>query len=58
MFEESQDKTLEQLLNAFAAARAKNLATLDSFNITTEKLSLPGLHPSLDAVTLGNLLFT
>lgn len=58
MFEESRGKTLEQLLDAFAEARAQNLATLDTLNITAEKLSLTGVHPSLGTVTLGNLLAT
>lgn len=58
MFEESPGKTLEQLLDAFAEARAANLATLDTFGITAEKLALTGVHPSLGTITLGNLLST
>ena len=58
MFEESQGKTLERLLDAFAEARTQNLATLDSLGITAEKLALTGAHPTLGTVTLGNLLST
>ncbi|HEX9037414.1 MAG TPA: DinB family protein [Ktedonobacterales bacterium] len=58
MFEESQGKTLEQLLDAFAAARAANLTTLDGLRVTPDQLALKGTHPSLGPVTLGNLLAT
>lgn len=58
MFEESQGKSLEQLLAAFASARARNLETLDSLDITPEKLALKGWHPALGKVTLANLLST
>lgn len=58
MFEESRGKTLEQLLDAFAEARATNLATLATFNVTPEMLALKGSHPALGTVTLGNLLST
>ena len=58
MFEESRGNTLEQLLDAFAEVRAQNLTTLDTFDITPEKLAIRGVHPSLGTVTLGNLLST
>jgi uncharacterized damage-inducible protein DinB len=58
MFEDSQGKTLDQLLAAFAQARARNLDTLASLDITPDKLTLKGLHPSLGSVTLSNLLAT
>lgn len=58
MFEESAGKSLEKLLDAFAVARAANLSTLSELEITPEKLALKGTHPSLGAVTLGNVLAT
>lgn len=58
MFEESQGKTLGQLLAAFVEARARNLETLASLDITPEKLARRGLHPSLGPVTLANVLST
>ncbi len=56
MFEESQGKTLEQLLDAFAVTREANLETLAGLGITPDQLALKGTHPSLGPVTLGNLL--
>jgi len=58
MFEESQGKTLEQLLDAFTEARNANLAALADLHITLEMLMTKGTHPSLGTVTLGNLLST
>jgi uncharacterized damage-inducible protein DinB len=58
MFEESAGKSLDELLDAFAAARATNLATLHGIAVTPETLALTGAHPALGAVTLGNLLAT
>lgn len=58
MFEESQGKTLAQLLDAFAKARSANLTALAGFHITPEMLTARGTHPSLGVVTLGNLLST
>src|SRR5262249_12860300 len=39
MMEKFKDYSLEQLLDAFAEARAQNLATLRGLNITPEKLA-------------------
>ena len=58
MFDESAGKSLDELLDAFAATREANLATLHTLDITPEKLVLKGTHPSLGAVTLSNLLST
>jgi uncharacterized damage-inducible protein DinB len=58
MFEDYQGYSLDQLLEAFARVRAKNLATLDKIGITPEKLALTGTHPSLGTVTLSQLLST
>jgi uncharacterized damage-inducible protein DinB len=58
MFEKYQGASLDQLLDAFAAARERNLATLDELDVTPEKLALKGTHPSLGTVTLSQLLAT
>ncbi|HEV8194320.1 MAG TPA: DinB family protein [Ktedonobacterales bacterium] len=58
MFEKYEGLSLDQLLEAFAQARARNLATLSELHITPEKLSLKGLHPALGTVTLSQLLAT
>jgi uncharacterized damage-inducible protein DinB len=58
MFEQSQGRSLDQLLAAFAEARTKNLETLRELRITPEKLTLTGAHPALGTVTLSQLLAT
>jgi hypothetical protein len=58
MFEKSQGRSLDQLLAAFAEARARNLATLGEWYITPQKLALTGTHPALGTVTLSQLLST
>jgi hypothetical protein len=58
MFERYKDFSLDQLLEAFSQARARNLATLSELRITPEKLSLKGTHPALGTVTLSQLLAT
>ena len=55
---ESKGKTLEQLLDEFAALRAANIATVRAMNLKPSDLDRRGLHPSLGTVTLGNLLAT
>ena len=57
-FEKSKGKTLDELIETFAASRAKSLATLREMNLTEEKLRLKGLHPELGEVTLEQLLAT
>ncbi len=56
MFEKDQSVPLNDLLVAFAEARANNLATLDAWNITPQRLALAGTHPALGRVTLSQLL--
>jgi hypothetical protein len=51
-------KTIDELLDEFAQLRHKSLDALHGFHLTEEKLALPGKHPELGAVTLGNLLAT
>jgi uncharacterized damage-inducible protein DinB len=58
MFQDYQGHSLDQLLEAFAEARAKNLAALDEMGITPQKLAVTGTHPSLGTVTLSQLLST
>ena len=57
-FGKSKDKTLDELLEIFAASRAKSLETLREMNLTEEKLQLKGIHPELGEVTLEQLLAT
>lgn len=55
-FKESEGKSLESLLDEFAALRAENLAKLRGWQITESQLSLEGIHPAFGAVTLKQLL--
>lgn len=55
---ESQRKSLEQLLDEFAALRSENLRHLRALNLRLEHLALRGRHPALGVVTLSQLLAT
>jgi hypothetical protein len=55
---ESQDKSLEQLLDDFARLRSENLAALRALNLQPEDLARRGRHPALGVVTLSELLAT
>lgn len=55
---ETQDKSLEQLLDEFARLRMENLAALHALNLQPEDLTRRGTHPALGAVTLAELLAT
>ena len=57
-FEESNRKTLEDLLDEFAALRERNLATLREMKIGAGDFEKPGQHPALGRVTLKELLAT
>jgi hypothetical protein len=57
-FEESKGKTLEELLDEFAALRKRNLATLGEMKIGADNLEKTGQHPALVRVTLKELLAT
>lgn len=57
-FEKSRGKSLNDLLDEFAALRRGNLAALAELQLTPEQLSLRGRHPELGTVTLGQLLAT
>jgi hypothetical protein len=53
-----EHKSIEELLDEFAALRRQSLVRLHSLQLTDEQLSLPGKHPDLGAVTLSHLLAT
>src|SRR6476661_9540857 len=55
---ETQNKSLEQLLDDFARLRRENLAALKALNLQPEDLSRRGRHPALGVVTLSQLLAT
>jgi hypothetical protein len=55
---ESQDKSLEQLLEDFARLRRENLVALQALNLQQEDLTRRGRHPALGVVTLSQLLAT
>ena len=57
-YEESKGKSLQQLLDEFAAIRKENMAWFRSLNLTEEDLDRKGMHPVLGEVTLRNLLAT
>jgi hypothetical protein len=58
MFEESQGKPLNELLDTFETERADCLSTLQSFRISASDLMKTGRHPELGEVTLEQLLAT
>jgi uncharacterized glyoxalase superfamily protein PhnB/uncharacterized damage-inducible protein DinB len=53
-----QSIPLASLLEEFADLRARNLATLSSWQLSEAQLALPGEHPELGPVTLRQLLAT
>ena len=57
-FEESKGRTLDELLDEFAARRRDNLAQLASMRLAPDDLARTGFHPMLGSVTLGHLLAT
>jgi DinB superfamily len=57
-FEASRGKSLGELLDTFAEARAISLHRLQSLGLTGDDLDRRGLHPELGSVTLGELLST
>lgn len=56
--QESQGKTLEELLDTFEELRAESLATLQGMELDEARLDLTGTHPAFGAVTLRQLLAT
>jgi uncharacterized damage-inducible protein DinB len=57
-FEESRDKTMNQLLDEFERLRKANLAAMRDLRLTSKDLEKRGTHPALGEVTLENLLAT
>jgi len=55
---ETQNKSLEQLLDDFTRLRRENLAALQALNLQPEDLNRRGRHPALGVVTLSQLLAT
>jgi len=51
-------ESLAALLDAFAGARAANLATLAGWRLGDAQLARTGVHPEFGTVTLGQLLAT
>jgi hypothetical protein len=49
-------KTIEELLNTFAALRQESLQELSALKLESTTLSRTGTHPALGQVTLGQLL--
>lgn len=56
--EESKGKSLQQLLDEFAAIRKENMIWFKALNLTEQHLDNKGMHPVLGEVTLRNLLST
>jgi hypothetical protein len=56
--QQSQGKSLEQLLDEFARVRSENLDELRAFNLHQQDLERRGRHPALGVVTLSELLAT
>lgn len=50
--------TLDALLDRFAELRRVNLETVRGWGLSADQLALPGRHPELGPVTLGQLLAT
>ena len=57
-FERFKGRSMDELLGMFEEARRANLEALRAMGITPEQLDLPGMHPELGPVTLGQLLAT
>jgi DinB superfamily len=57
-YEESKGKSLQQLLNEFAAIRKANIIWFKALNLTETDLDKKGVHPVLGEVTLRHLLAT
>ncbi|MFN8581175.1 MAG: DinB family protein [Gemmatimonadaceae bacterium] len=52
----NRGRTLDSLLDEFAALRVQSLSELRSWQLTEAQLELTGRHPSLGVVTLRQLL--
>lgn len=56
MYESSRGKSIDDLLDAFARARARNIHDLRALGLTPARLETRGHHPDLGPVTLGQLI--
>ncbi len=56
--EKNKDKTLDELLDAFAELRARNLETLKKLDLQSRQLDLTGTHPELGRVSARQLIAT
>ena len=56
--DETEGKTLPQLLDLFADLRRQNLSALHALHLKPADLERTGIHPAFGPVTLGNLLAT
>jgi len=57
-FNQSQGKTLAELLGIFTKLREGNLKTLRGYALEADAYQKPGTHPELGPVNLGQLLST
>jgi len=57
-FSESRDRPLSELLAEFSSSRRSSLTELESMKLAGSDLDRTGTHPSLGAVTLGQLIAT
>lgn len=57
-YEESEGRSMTEVLDEFAELRSGNLSTLRSWDLSEEQLDLEGEHPDLGRVSLGQLLAT
>uniref|UniRef100_UPI0030C7F098 DinB family protein n=1 Tax=Yeosuana marina TaxID=1565536 RepID=UPI0030C7F098 len=57
-FQESNGKTLPQLLDEFKQLRQQNLEFFNQKNISIKELELKGIHPVFGKVTLSELIST
>jgi hypothetical protein len=58
MLEQSRNRPMAELLDAFASLRAESLARLAALRLGPADLERRGLHPELGPVTLGQHLAT
>ena len=56
--EESEGKSMAEVLDEFADLRAENLSTLRRWDLSEEQLALDGEHPAFGRVSLRQLLAT
>lgn len=56
--EESEGRSMTEVLDEFAGLRAENLSTLRGWNLSEEQLDLEGEHPDLGRIRLRQLLAT